>query len=117
MSRRKSQESFSFNERTDLLLGPSGCNHRFGGFVVPVKQRGSWGPQVGDLTAKGRRVGGRSHPGPVTVWAVSQRVDDTFLLAWLAEGAGAADGEPPGSSPEAAVQASGRNRGEAENHR
>lgn len=65
-----------------------------------------WGPQFGDLTAKGDGVGGRRDPGLVTVWAGSQRVDDTLLLAWLAEGAGAADGEPPGGSPEAAVQTS-----------
>lgn len=33
-------------------------------------------------------------------------LDTTFLLAWLAEGSGAADGESPGSAPEAAVQTS-----------
>lgn len=90
-----------------MLLGPRWVLSRSLGFVVPVKQGRFWGPQFWDLTAEGRRVGGRSNPGLVTVWAVSQRVDDTFLLAWLAEGAGAADGEPPGSSPEAAVQTSG----------
>ena len=73
---------------------------------MPVRQGGFGGPQFGDLTAEGCRVGGRSNPGLVIVWAVSQRVDDTSLLAWLAEGTGAADGESPGSSPEAAVQTS-----------
>lgn len=34
----------------------------------------------------------------------------------FAEGSGAADGEPQGSPPEAAVQAEGWNRREAENH-
>lgn len=66
----------------------------------------SGSPQFGDLTAKECRVRGGSDPELVTVWAEGQRVDDTFFFAWFAEGAGAADGEPPGGSPEAAVQAS-----------
>lgn len=66
---------------------------------------GSGSPQFWDLTAK-ECVRGGSDPELVTVWAEGQRVDDTFFLAWFAEGAGAADGEPPGGSPEAAVQAS-----------
>lgn len=45
-------------------------------------------------------------PGLVTEWAECQQVDATFLLAWLAESSGAADGESPGSAPEAAVQTS-----------
>lgn len=45
-------------------------------------------------------------PGLVTAWAGCQQAEATFLLAWLAEGSGAADGDSPGSAPEAAVQAS-----------
>lgn len=45
-----------------------------------------------------------ANKGFVTEPAESQRAADTFLPAWVAEGAGAADGEPPGSSSEAAVQ-------------
>lgn len=113
---RRSRENFSLEQWANLLLGPSPFHYRSLGFVVPVKYSGFWGPQFWDLTAKGCGVGGRSGPGLVTDWAESQQVADTSLSAWLAEGAGAADGESPGSPPEAAVQTSRWNWGEAENH-